>query len=206
LLRFFLSLDYSKKPQGKNLKCQIFIQHFCPGLNNSLWWRSKLNIKKWNAILYKANTYNFALSKTTTTQLTVNNIFISILFDFRIWIIWIEISKIYGFRSSTRLLCRKFILFGLKKVQLGAMILLFSSFLFIISKFYSHRELFVGYWSLMTSVGGRSLCNCPGLNNSLWWRSKLNIKKWNAILYKTNTYFCIEENNNTPKKVRQKYI
>ena len=27
LLRFFLSLDYSKKPQGRNLKCQIFIQH-----------------------------------------------------------------------------------------------------------------------------------------------------------------------------------
>ena len=26
--RFFLSLDYSKKPQGRNLKCQIFIQHF----------------------------------------------------------------------------------------------------------------------------------------------------------------------------------
>jgi hypothetical protein len=34
------------------------------------------------------------------------------------------------------LLGRKFILFGLKKVQLGAMTLLFSSFLFIISKFY----------------------------------------------------------------------
>jgi len=31
--------------------------------------------------------YIFALRKTTTTQLTVNNIFISILFDFRIWII-----------------------------------------------------------------------------------------------------------------------
>jgi hypothetical protein len=59
----------------------------CPGLNNSLWWRSKLNIKKWNAILYKTNTYIFALRKTTSTQLTVNNIFISILFDFRIWII-----------------------------------------------------------------------------------------------------------------------
>ena len=28
LLRFFLSLDYSKKPQGRNFKCQIFIQHF----------------------------------------------------------------------------------------------------------------------------------------------------------------------------------
>jgi hypothetical protein len=28
LLQFFLSLDYSKKPQGRNLKCQIFIQHF----------------------------------------------------------------------------------------------------------------------------------------------------------------------------------
>jgi hypothetical protein len=28
LLRFFLSLNYSKKPQGRNLKCQIFIQHF----------------------------------------------------------------------------------------------------------------------------------------------------------------------------------
>ena len=41
-----------------------------------------------------------------------------------------------GFRSSTRLLGRKFILFGLKKVQLGSMALLFSSFLFIISKFY----------------------------------------------------------------------
>jgi hypothetical protein len=25
---FFLSLDYSKKSQGRNLKCQIFIQHF----------------------------------------------------------------------------------------------------------------------------------------------------------------------------------
>jgi hypothetical protein len=34
----------------------------------------------------------------------------------------------------------------------------------------------------------RNHCNCPKLNNSLWWRSKLNIKKWNAILYKTNTY------------------
>jgi hypothetical protein len=33
-------------------------------------------------------------------------------------------------------LSRQFILFGLKKVQLGSMILLFSSFLFIISKFY----------------------------------------------------------------------
>ena len=59
---------------------------YCPGLNNSLWWCSKLNIKKWNAILYKTNTYIFALRKTTT-ELTVNNIFISILFDFRIWII-----------------------------------------------------------------------------------------------------------------------
>ena len=28
LLRFFLSLVYSKKPQRRNLKCQIFIQHF----------------------------------------------------------------------------------------------------------------------------------------------------------------------------------
>jgi hypothetical protein len=46
-----------------------------------------LNIKKWNAILYKANTYIFALRKTTRTQLTVNNIFISILFDFRMQII-----------------------------------------------------------------------------------------------------------------------
>jgi hypothetical protein len=35
-----------------------------------------------------------------------------------------------------RLLGRKFILLGLKKVQLGSMTLLFSSFLFIISKFY----------------------------------------------------------------------
>ena len=25
---FFLSLNYSKKPQGRNLRCQIFIQHF----------------------------------------------------------------------------------------------------------------------------------------------------------------------------------
>jgi hypothetical protein len=25
---FFLSLDYSKNPQGRNLKCPIFIQHF----------------------------------------------------------------------------------------------------------------------------------------------------------------------------------
>jgi hypothetical protein len=58
----------------------------CPGLNNSLWWRFKLNIKKLNAILYKSNTYIFALRKTT--QLTVNNILISILFDFRILIIW----------------------------------------------------------------------------------------------------------------------
>jgi hypothetical protein len=51
-----------------------------------------------------------------------------------------------------------------------------------------HRELFVGCWSLITSIGGNSHCNCPGLNNSLWWRSKSNFKKWNAILYKTNTY------------------
>ena len=51
-----------------------------------------------------------------------------------------------------------------------------------------HRELFVGCWSLMTSMDGRSHCNCPGLNNSLWWRFKLNIKKWNAILHKVNTY------------------
>ena len=35
----------------------------------------------------KTNTYIFALRKTTTTQLTVNNIFISILFDFRMQII-----------------------------------------------------------------------------------------------------------------------
>jgi hypothetical protein len=49
-----------------------------------------------------------------------------------------------GFRSSTRLFGRKFILFGLKKiilfglkkVQLGSMTLLFSYFLFLISKFY----------------------------------------------------------------------
>ena len=26
-------------------------------------------------------------------------------------------------------------------------------------------------------MGGRSHCNCPRLNNSLWWHSKLNIKK-----------------------------
>ena len=37
---------------------------------------------------------------------------------------------------SDRLLGRQFILFGLEKVQLGSMTLLFSSFLFIISKFY----------------------------------------------------------------------
>jgi hypothetical protein len=54
-----------------------------------------------------------------------------------------------------------------------------------------HRKLFVGCWSLMTSMGGNSHCNCHGLNNSLWWRSKLNIKKWNAILYKTNTYCAL---------------
>ena len=53
----------------------------CPRLNNSLWWHSKLNIKK---ILYKTYTYIFALRKPTTTQLTINNIFISIWFDFRI--------------------------------------------------------------------------------------------------------------------------
>ena len=31
LLQFFLSLDYSKKPQGRNLKCQIFkiVLHWC---------------------------------------------------------------------------------------------------------------------------------------------------------------------------------
>ena len=29
-----------------------------------------------------------------------------------------------------------------------------------------HRELFVGCWSLMTSMGGNSHCICPGLNNS----------------------------------------
>ena len=28
LLRFFPPLEYFKKPQGRNLKCQIFIQHF----------------------------------------------------------------------------------------------------------------------------------------------------------------------------------
>jgi hypothetical protein len=39
------------------------------------------------AILYKTNTYIFAVRKTTRTQLTVNNIFISILFDFRMQII-----------------------------------------------------------------------------------------------------------------------
>ena len=37
---------------------------------------------------------------------------------------------------SDRVLGRIFILFGLQKVQLGSMTLLFSSFLFIISKFY----------------------------------------------------------------------
>ena len=39
-------------------------------------------------------------------------------------------------KSYNRLLGRTFILFGLKKVQLGSMTLLFSSFLFIISKVY----------------------------------------------------------------------
>ena len=55
-----------------------------------------------------------------------------------------------------------------------------------------HREHFVGCWSLLTSMGRRSHCNCPGLNNlhtSLWWHSKLNIKKWNAILYKQTHIF-----------------
>jgi hypothetical protein len=28
LLRFFLSLDHSNRPPGRNLTCQIFIQHF----------------------------------------------------------------------------------------------------------------------------------------------------------------------------------
>ena len=28
-----------------------------------------------------------------------------------------------------------------------------------------HRELFVGCWSLLPSMGGRSHCNCPALNN-----------------------------------------
>jgi hypothetical protein len=35
----------------------------------------------------QTNTYIFALRKTTTTQLTVNNIFINILFDFRMQVI-----------------------------------------------------------------------------------------------------------------------
>jgi hypothetical protein len=35
----------------------------------------------------QTNTYIFVLRKTTTIQLTVNNIFISILFDFRMQII-----------------------------------------------------------------------------------------------------------------------
>ena len=51
----------------------------CPGLNNL---HTKIPLKIY-AILYKTNTYIFALRKTTTTQLIVNNIFISILFDFR---------------------------------------------------------------------------------------------------------------------------
>jgi hypothetical protein len=47
-----------------------------------------------------------------------------------------------GFRSSTRLLGRKFILFGLKNVQLGSMTLLFSSFLFIIMLF-NQQQCFI---------------------------------------------------------------
>ena len=39
-------------------------------------------------------------------------------------------------KPYNRLLDRKFILFGLEKVQLGSMTLLFFSFLFTISKFY----------------------------------------------------------------------
>ena len=42
-------------------------------------------------------------------------------------------------------------------------VLLFSE---INSSSEHHRELFVGCWSLMTSMGGNSHCNCSGLNNS----------------------------------------
>ena len=70
-----------------------------------------------------------------------------------------------------------------------------------------HRELFVGCWSLMTSMGGRSHCNCPGLNNSLWWRSKLNIKKWNAILYKASTYiFALRKTTTTQLAINNIFI
>jgi hypothetical protein len=72
------------------LKQQWTIEEISIFSNSShLEWRAGLSdtILKGNAILYKTNTYIFALRKTTTTQLTVNNIFISILFDFRIWII-----------------------------------------------------------------------------------------------------------------------
>ena len=47
----------------------------------------------------------------------------------------------WGFRSSTRLLGRQFILFGLEKVQLGSMTLLFSSFL----SFHYFKVLYFNY-------------------------------------------------------------
>jgi hypothetical protein len=58
LLRFFLSLDYSKKPQGKNLKCQIFIQHF---FKIVLYWCLDL-IRYNNGTHLKHNKYIFDIS------------------------------------------------------------------------------------------------------------------------------------------------
>ena len=66
-----------------------------------------------------------------------------------------------------------------------------------------HRELFVGCWSLLTSMGGRSHCNCPGLNNL---HTKIPLKIY-AILYKTNTYiFALRKTTTTQLIVNNIFI
>jgi hypothetical protein len=63
------------------------------------------------------------------------NVYITIIGQFATDCHRLASTKLFSLAKT--LLGRKFILFGLEKVQLGSMTLLFSSFLFIISKFYN---------------------------------------------------------------------
>ena len=78
-------------------------------------------------ILYKTNTYIFALRKTTTTQLIVNNIFISILFDFRMLFVQPGTPRTSDIESRISYLESRITLLGFRKLQ---MTLLESSNLF----------------------------------------------------------------------------
>jgi hypothetical protein len=143
------------------------------GLNNLLWSRSKLNINKWNTILYKTNIY-----------FCIEEIFLSVfylIFVFELFspgqLQWLlPAMEVVKLQHPTKIWskCKQSGFFYARFFRVNLVVcfdsilpkytsaLLFSG----INPSERHREIFVGCWSLTTSMAGRSHCNCPGLNNS----------------------------------------